>query len=266
MKQLAFFLGLCLILTKNSDSNYSDCQENQYLCASNTLPMNPRLCIDLTEVPCYMYKDFMASIAGEKGTSSDEFILSKPDFTKWEILFEGVSVEAIEQRFFESDDFALMPIIGISLEQAIRFSEWRTKAMEAELAELSARERAAFPRKFKFRLPSADEWSRMRFLRQDKRMMKQLDKIAGKNRSAFKLSRSELMKGHDRISDIYASKHETVGFFNLFNNVAEMTSEPGQAVGGSWKTANTAKNYQQLFDYTGPEAWLGFRCIFEIID
>lgn len=265
MKQFALFFALCFLFTK-APENCADCQDHQYLCAANTMAMNTRLCIDITEVPTYMYKDFMASIAEDKGTESDEFINSKPDFSKWQTLFDDLSTSEIENKFFESDDFALMPIIGISLEQAEQFALWRTKAMEAELAALNLRERKAFPRKFKFRLPTPEEWARVRFLRQEKRMMKQLDRIASGNRSAFKLSKSKVLKDHPTIKDVYSSKHSDVGFFNLFDNVAEMTNEPGKAMGGSWYQENASMNYQQTFEYTEPQAWLGFRCVFEIIN
>ncbi len=96
--------------------------------------------------------------------------------------------------------------------------------------------------------------------------MKQLDKIASGNMKAFKFNKAKLIKNNERIASIYEVKDPKIGFFNVLNNVSEMTSEDGIAVGGSWFEPNEKANFQQTFIYQGAEAWLGFRCIFEIID
>ncbi|OEK00142.1 hypothetical protein BFP97_00805 [Roseivirga sp. 4D4] len=266
MKQLALFLLLNVLWFAPSHQPIPKNQDSPYLCAANTLAMNARLCIDITEVPGYMYKDYLATAAENESINSPSFKARKPDFDKWKEVFENLNEVEIESKFFESDEFALMPIVGISRKQAEDFCAWRTKMFQAELDKMSKRERAQFPKKFRFRLPTANEWSRMRFLAQEKRMMKQLDKIADGNLKAFKFSKATLMRGNEKISHIYNAKDSKVGFFNLFDNVSEMTSEDGIAVGGSWVSPNTEENYQQTFEYSGPAAWLGFRCVFEIID
>ncbi|MBO3698217.1 SUMF1/EgtB/PvdO family nonheme iron enzyme [Roseivirga sp. E12] len=266
MKKLAlvFFFNIAWAIP-NTEPSIPD-QDSPYMCAANTLAMNTRLCIDITEVPGYMYKDYLATAAESDGEQSAEFRERIPDFSKWEAVFEKLDAKAIEEKFFETDEFALMPIVGISRQQAEDFCVWRTKMFEAELAKMSKRERAQFPKKFRFRLPTASEWSRMRFLALEKAMLKRLDKIANGNLKAFKFSKSKIMQNNEKVSHIYESKDSKVGFFNLFDNVAEMTSEEGIAVGGSWYGPNEKANYQQTFEYTSPEAWLGLRCIFEIID
>lgn len=266
MKQLALFLFLNILWLPPSQTRSPNVQDSPYLCAANTLAMNGRLCVDITEVPGYMYKDYLASASESESTYSADFIARKPDFGKWRDIFDSMEEEQIENKFFESDEFALMPIIGISRKQAEDFCAWRTKMFQAELDKMSKRERAQFPKKFRFRLPTANEWSRIRFLTQEKRMMKQLDKIANGNLKAFKFSKAKVMRDSETISHIYNVKDAKVGFFNLFDNVAEMTSEEGIAVGGSWFRPNTEENYQQTFEYSAPAAWLGFRCVFEIID
>lgn len=52
------------------------------------------------------------------------------------------------------------------------------------------------------------------------------------------------------------------GIYNLFGNVAEMTSQRGIATGGSyfhWGKDSFSGSVQK---YDGPEKWLGFRCIY----
>lgn len=266
MKQLVLFLSLNLFLLSPDFGSSSPIQDNPYLSAANTLAINPRLCIDITEVPGYMYKDYLATAVKKDGINSSSFNEKKPDFEKWKYLFEGLDASKIEAKFFESDEFALMPLVGITRKQAEDFCEWRTEMLLAELTKMSKRDRAQFPKKFKFRLPTANEWSRIRFLTQQKPMMKQLDKIASANMKAFKFSKAKLIKNNERIANVYEVKDPKIGFFNVLNNVSEMTSEDGIAVGGSWFEPNEKANFQQTFVYQGAEAWLGFRCIFEIID
>ncbi len=266
MKQLALFFILNIIVLAPDFKSKEPIQDSPYLCAANTLAMNPRLCIDVTEVPGYMYKEYLSTVAKEAGTNSPDFKQKEPDFQKWQAVFENLETEEIKEKFFESDEFALMPLIGITRQQAEDFCAWRTEMLKAELEKMPKRDRAQFPKNFKFRLPTANEWSRMRFLTQQKPMMKQLDKIASVNMKSFKLSKAKLLGKNEKISHIYSLKDPKLGFFNIFNNVAEMTSEEGIAVGGSWFASNEASNFQQTFAYQGPEAWLGFRCVFEIID
>ena len=266
MKQLALFLSLNLFLLSPDFEFSIPVQDSPYLCAANTLAINPRLCIDITEVPGYMYKDYLATVAEKDGVNSSSFIQKKPAFEKWRDLFEDLDAATIEEKFFESDEFALMPLVGITRKQAEDFCVWRTERLEAELSTMSKRDRAQFPKKFRFRLPTANEWSRIRFLTQQKPMMKQLERIASGNMKAFKFNKAKLINNNDRIANVYEVKDPKIGFFNVLNNVSEMTSEDGIAVGGSWFEANEKANYQQTFIYQGAEAWLGFRGIFEIIN
>lgn len=263
---LWFFTLASIFLTGTNDDCLPCRQENQYLCASNTLPINSRLCIDISEVPAYVYKDYMASIEEEFGRDSEEFAASEPNYQLWTELFPGSTKEQLREKFIGSDELALMPIMGISFEQANAFAEWRTEAMKAYLDELGKAERAAFPKKFKFRLPSENEWARIRFLVQDKRMLKQLEKIAKTNESSFKLSKSDLMNNNAKINPVYFRAAEDIGFYNVFSNVAEMTDTDGVAMGGSWKDPNTGKVFTKSFQYSGASSAIGVRMIFEIIE
>ena len=268
MKAYILWLLPFLVFFKPPNTSCYNCgkQDTEYLCASNTLPINSRLCIDISEVPAFVYKDYMASIAETYGRDSDEFMAAEPDYELWTTVFEGTTAEELKNKFIASDDLALMPIMGISFEQAVSFAEWRTEAMEKYLNELSKNEREAFPKKFKFRLPTENEWARIRFLIQDKRMLKQLAKIAKTNESSFKLSKSDLMNSSKHLKPVYHQSAEDIGFFNVFGNVAEMTSTKGVAMGGSWSDPNTGKVFTRSFTYEGPSTAVGIRMIFEIIE
>lgn len=222
--------------------------------------------MDISEVPVFFYKDFLAARAESYGVNSERFEQLLPDFSIWKDLLPHLTEEEIKTKFFESDDIALMPLVGITLKQAEAFCEWRTEAFKAELDAMDPQDRAAFPKNFEFRLPTASEWGRMRFLYQDKKMMKRLGKIANGNRTAFKSEKSSDMNKLRNVKGIYANQHDPVGFFNLLDNVSEMTSEPGVAMGGSYFQENAKEDFQKTFTYEGAQAWIGLRCVFEIID
>jgi formylglycine-generating enzyme required for sulfatase activity len=61
------------------------------------------------------------------------------------------------------------------------------------------------------------------------------------------------------------SRPNALGLYDLIGNVAEMVLEPGIAKGGSWTHYFEESTINNSFTYTSPAAWLGFRCICEVI-
>ena len=111
-----------------------------------------------------MYKTFLEDMKVKHGDGSKEYVNNLPDFRKWEELFPGKTMAQISRLFLEDDAFALMPVVAVSYEQAVRFCDWRTEKFKEELAEMDPKKRAMFPKDFKFRLPTQKEWARMRFM------------------------------------------------------------------------------------------------------
>lgn len=268
---MKYGLALTLVLiTSFSAPNERSCenclkQDNQYNCAGNTLSMNFRLCMDISEVSGLMYKTYLEDLRSIHGDESSEYVSQLPDFQKWTTVFPGITKEAIATKFFDTDDFALVPIIAVTYEQAVAFCDWRTEQFKKELSQMSREDRAQFPKDFKFRLPTAKEWGRIRFMTQAKGMIKNIQKITAGTAKAYKLKKNTLINSDSELTHIYQDMDPKLAMYNLFNNVAEMTAEKGIAMGGSWQKENAARRFDQKFNYEGSEAWLGFRCIFEII-
>jgi formylglycine-generating enzyme required for sulfatase activity len=59
---------------------------------------------------------------------------------------------------------------------------------------------------------------------------------------------------------IYSSKPNGYGLYNMIGNVAELTTTPGQAKGGSFEHTMAACRPATFQPYEGPQEWLGFRC------
>ncbi|AFM02549.1 hypothetical protein Fleli_0038 [Bernardetia litoralis DSM 6794] len=60
-------------------------------------------------------------------------------------------------------------------------------------------------------------------------------------------------------------KTKQFGLDNLFGNVAEMTSEKGIAKGGSFYHTLEECAADRVQVYDSPQAWLGFRCVAEVV-
>jgi formylglycine-generating enzyme required for sulfatase activity len=269
LKSISFLLAFLFL--GGADSKESDCetcitQDHRYFCASNTFAMNSRLCMDLTEVPSMVWKTFLEEMKADHGIGSEEYNSNIPDFQLWEEIFPGMTSSKISRMFMEEETFNLMPIVGVSYEQVLAFCKWREKLLQKELDAMDPDMRENFPKKFIFRLPTNKEWARIRFMTQEKKMLKRMDKMVEKNMKFFKIEKNTVMKNSYRAGHIYQTKTDYLGLYNIFDNVAEMTSERGIAMGGSWNEANEESKYDREFTYQGAQAWLGFRCIFEIVE
>lgn len=261
----ALFVVAGFYPTEKENCNTCNKQDWEYTCAGNTLSMNFRLCMDISEVSGLMYKTFLDDLKSSQDNSTSAYTAMLPDFQKWENLFAGLTKEDIAAKFFETDDFALAPVVAITYEQAVAFCDWRTEQFKKELGQMSEEDRAQFPKDFRFRLPTAKEWARIRFMTQPKGMAKTIQKVTAGTAKAYKLKKNTLLNGNPKLSHIYTEMDGKLAMYNLFNNVAEMTSEKGVAMGGSWQKGNEAKRFDQKFSYDEAQAWLGFRCIFEIL-
>ena len=131
---------------------------------------------------------------------------------------------------------------------------------------MDKRDRENFPKDFVFRLPTAAEWSRMRFMAQEKGMLKQVEKIASAYNKEFKTNKNDLLNGSYKVEAVFNTMDEKLGLFNIHDNVAEMTEDKGVAMGGSWKNKDSSKDFDLKSEYNGAQAWLGFRCIFEYLN
>ena len=101
---------------------------------------------------------------------------------------------------------------------------------------------------------------------QDKGMQKNIEKTAKNNMKVFKFKKNTLVNNNLKIEHVFSTQDPKNGMFNLFTSVAEMTSEKGVAMGGSWQLGNEEQKYDRKYNYAVPASWLGFRCIFEIIE
>ena len=267
MKITFLFLLLFFGISPTTKIDCETCaQDKQYNCAANMLSMNYRLCMDFSEVSGRMYKVYLLDLKSEYGADSEQFLSNQPDWKLWEEAYPDLKAEEISQLFFESTTFALAPIIGVTYEQAVTFTKWRTEAFKKELSKMDKDDRAYFPKEFEFRLPTSAEWSRMRFMTQEKRMLKAVSGKSKEYNKEFDLNKNDLLNEKAKIKSVFSKMDEKLGMFHIHDNVSEMTSDEGKAMGGNWKKKGNTADFNKQVEYTGAQSWLGFRCIFDIIE
>lgn len=138
------------------------------------------------------------------------------------------------------------PCTGITYEQAVAYCKWRSAVLSAKM-----------DRQVICRLPTSDEWDqianhlideRMGFL---KREMKRTRRFLSRHETSFALLTFE--------------KGSRTRVRHFFTNVSEMTSEKGVAKGGNnSRLINPERNPGEIFHYSHPAKWLGFRCLTEV--
>jgi formylglycine-generating enzyme required for sulfatase activity len=220
--------------------------------------------MDLTEVPSMVWKTFLEEMKAEHGINSEEYNSNMPDFELWEVIFPSMTSSEISKMFLEEETFNLMPVVGVSYEQVLAFCKWRKKLLQKQLDAMDPDLRAQFPKKFIFRLPTNKEWARIRFMNQEKKMLKKMDNMVQKKMKFFKIRKNDVVNNSNHVGHIYQTKTDHLGLSNIFDNVAKMTAEKGVAMGGSWNEGNEDSKYDKEFTYQDAQSWLGFRCIFEI--
>jgi|GEM_PF-2149321 formylglycine-generating enzyme required for sulfatase activity len=166
-----------------------------------------------------------------------------------------IQVDSIEIKTFIPDGLKSLPlnkenwykpVVMISYEQAIAYCEWRSKVVSEKLN-----------KKITYRLPTKAEWKDIATQIYSDRHTKKDIKITKRKLAWYKVtpivleSKSRDAKNTNRV-------------FNMFDNVSEMTSEKGIAIGPNNTNLNKWESeFNQIVKYKSKQPYIGFRCIAE---
>lgn len=140
------------------------------------------------------------------------------------------------------------PIVLINYEQAVAYCEWRSKVVSEVLG-----------KKVVYRLPNPQEWDDIVNHILSSRRLKRLNLNNISRINAHMTNKNEEVYWQDAVL------HQDNLIYNLFDNVSEMTSEKGTAVGGNNYMLPTEDKMKRSFKYEVPHPMLGFRCIAEYV-
>lgn len=193
----------------------------------NFIKVNDNLYAYKYETSNELYNLFLS-----KQTGSDINLL-KVDFANWRL--PKYSNEPYAQYYHLHPALANYPVVNISYEAAVEFCKWLTECYN----NYSDRKY----KKVEIRLPSSEEWNML------------LSKIKSK---ASKKQTDNNVRPVDKYKN-------TGKFFNVLENVKEMTNTKGHAKGGDFENGINPSD----FDYKYKEAslpFVGFRFFIDIVE
>ncbi len=162
------------------------------------------------------------------------------------------------------------PVVGVRYDQAVAYCKWRTMIVKENLKKTQPN--LEFPN-FKYRLPKKVEWELIAKTGFDRPKM---IKVAQKKDISYpkmynlryQVSEPQFVDRKRVIMPAPAESYypNEYGMYHLIGNVAEMVEERGIAKGGSWAHQFDDMVYSMDYIYKAPGAWIGFRCVCEIIE
>jgi formylglycine-generating enzyme required for sulfatase activity len=233
----------------------------------------------------------------KKDSIEEVYRFALPDTSVWSDYGDTLRF----QHYLRYPGYRYYPVVGVSFEQANMFCKWRGDIVTQLWRDNNPDSANTV---FKYRRPTNEEWEfaargnleSMQYpygvrsindrpqLKNDSKFY--FDQLKGDSvdyksfRKEFNKYRKEGLEpvfnitkkslGGRLISNmapiyIYTLPKNDLGLYNMIGNVAEMTSEKGIAKGGSWAHDLEGSRIDRFLNYKRPEAWLGFRCVCEII-
>jgi formylglycine-generating enzyme required for sulfatase activity len=147
--------------------------------------------------------------------------------------------------WYTSRENFLKPITLITYEQAVAYCAWRSEVVSKNSG-----------RKVTYRLPTAAEWQEIadEILKDD----------ADKTEKELKNIRKKTTRKPEQYA-VHERNPKKPAVYDLFSNVSEMTMEKGISMGANNHNLTTSlPDPKQLYTYSSPGSYLGFRCIAEV--
>lgn len=172
------------------------------------------------------------------------------------INHKKIHLDSIEIKKFIPDGLKTLPlnkenwykpVVMISYEQAIAYCDWRSKVVSNKL-----------DKKITYRLPTLAEWKDIATQIYSDRHTRKDIKITKRKLAWYKVTPIAL-------ESRFREAKNTNRVFNMFDNVSEMTSEKGIAIGpNNTNLNNWESKLSQIVEYKSKQPYIGFRCIAEI--
>lgn len=236
MKKILLLLPIMLIVLLSAKTKKN-------LTENKLVPFKNNLMVASYEVSNAEYKAYY------KALDLRQQYFAHPDTTVFKRVLDYT--EPYKNFYYQHEAYSNFPVVGVSYEQALAFCKWKTtQAKQNGL-------------KHKYRLMTVAEWQELTAKGYTEKQLQKFDKKwPGASLYNFKRANEDNTTYITTAVDGFAAYDN--GTHNLYGNVAELVTEKGIAMGGSWYhlEKNVLSNPKQK--YTQPEAWLGFRYVVEI--
>jgi formylglycine-generating enzyme required for sulfatase activity len=239
--------------------------KNKGFTPPGTVQINDTLWYDQTEVSNFAYIEYVQWTGKTYGYDSQQYKKALPDTLVWrdKLSFN----EPYMEYYFRHPAYKMYPVVGVNYYQANDYCKWRTERVKEFLKMAKTKKTYVF----EYRLPTKEEWQSVALLgwnKKTKQLMQQ-GKIDSRTPYNFKIAAGDKImiagtvvnEGADVTRPVFAGAANEKEMYNLFGNVAEMTAQKGECVGGGWIHGVEESGYYKTKEYSGGKSWLGFRCV-----
>jgi len=245
--------------------------------APNMIRVSENFYADQTEITNFFYKEYLFWLKAVFGVYSQEILDAQPDASVWH---NQQSTDLRHKKYFFSPEFDDYPVVGITLEQAKKYSAWRTdRVLEATLLENGIIElnlnknsenyftiekliKGEYPLNSKlnsvlvyprFTVPTIDEWEAFAGTNSEKEM----GEINNPKKEFKSCPMRAATNGSKNRYDLY----------HVYGNVAEIVDQKGMTKGGGWHQDLTNLDPNNNLKQNIPNCWTGFRnvCRLEVL-
>jgi formylglycine-generating enzyme required for sulfatase activity len=230
-----------------------------------TVRIYDSLYADRFEVSVLSWREFIAWIEQKDSANRYNREENLPDSLVWYEVDPRMNSEI----YFTHPGFNNYPMVGITYEQAEAFCRWRSDMVNN--AKASGKNPEWKFRKIRYRLPTREEWEMLAANRLNPDEFPHglpLPKEKIGDLIYYRWHRYERPNYGPRIYpvEIRALYPNSFGVYNIMGNVSEMIAEKGVAKGGNFLVSLDSVRVKLDLPYSRPEAWLGFRCVCDILE
>jgi len=258
-----------------------------------TLEVDVNFYADKTEVTNIDYREYLFWVRRVFGSSSIEFLEAKPDSFNRMIPYQYG--EPMVSNYFWHPAYNNYPVVGVNLNQAKKYTEWRTdkvaqvllmdkglisfesnrdsfdfftieKYLEGEANWIVKREAIPIPI---YKVPDVLEWEKLAGV--DSNLQYGTDNLLRYNRSVLRenncLYYTKEFNNNDMPFYAPTFSKNIFGLYGVVGNVAELVDNENTVKGGSWRDKIIDIDIKQNMTVDEPKYWVGFRniCSFELM-
>ncbi len=291
MKKQIFLLVLTIFVFSCSQQTkvIIDGVENMTYRPPGTVKVEDNIYVDQFELSNIDYREYLSWLETVYGKSSLKYKDAYPNLSVWKSA--NGNLKAFEKDYFTNPVYNNFPLVGVSLEQAIAYTNWRTdrvaemilvqekyikspevltEATQFTVAKYLSGKYQGILKKEKrkllpvYKIPTKAEWNNYvyadvaQLLIEDKEL-KPNQKLIKKGRYLYNLKQNNHTQEKGPVFR-YGFGESKKGLRHVLGNVSEMTLSK-EAIGGNWQHSLSTlleNDYQQL---TGPNYYTGFRNI-----
>lgn len=227
------------------------------------------------EITNEQYREFLDSL--NKNNETGKLKYAQIDSTQWSKFFNSAQNQPYVDYYSSHIAYNKYPVVNISYEAAILYCQWFTEKFNR-----SNKNNGIY---YEFTLPTKQQWIRaargnkfIEYAWDSPRLLGDIYYCNFKNLNAENIHFNPQTKKYE-IVDTDLSKIKSIDItapvksyiankselYNMCGNVAEMISEKGIAIGGSWNDTGYDVRVESVQNYQTASPFIGFRPVMTLV-